>query len=164
MGQLVKNSGHLSSKSTYNEKNPKNRLHFPHGLVIIPLVYPDLAKFGIALDLGSRDRGFESRSPDQNKGYPIQGSLYFIWQGIRKTDTSPQTGAKSVRWTLFRSWENPAVRTKKQRRYFPSLLFSYFALLTRKLGWDIIRKKNVIEWNQLSAEDVGSFLLLRIVV
>ena len=25
---------------------------------------PGLAKFGIALDLGSRDRGFESRSPD----------------------------------------------------------------------------------------------------
>ena len=28
--------------------------------------YPGLAKFGIALDLGSRDRGFKSRSPDQN--------------------------------------------------------------------------------------------------
>ena len=26
--------------------------------------YPGLAKFGIALDLGSRDRGFKSRSPD----------------------------------------------------------------------------------------------------
>ena len=28
--------------------------------------YPGLAKFGIALGLGPRDRGFESRSPDQN--------------------------------------------------------------------------------------------------
>ena len=27
--------------------------------------YPGLAKFGIALGLGPRDRGFESRSPDQ---------------------------------------------------------------------------------------------------
>ena len=44
MGQLVKNSGHLSSNSLYNEKNPKNRLHFPHGLVIIPLVYPGVAQ------------------------------------------------------------------------------------------------------------------------
>ena len=24
-----------------------------------------------------------------------------------KTGTSPQTGVKSVRWTLFRSWESP---------------------------------------------------------
>jgi hypothetical protein len=27
--------------------------------------------------------------------------------GTRKAGTSPQTGAKSVLWTLFRPWESP---------------------------------------------------------
>ena len=30
--------------------------------------YPGLAKFGIALGLGPRDRGFKSRNPDQKGG------------------------------------------------------------------------------------------------
>lgn len=40
--------------------------------------YPGLAKFGIALDLGSRDRGFKSRSPDQDKWTFFQRPLIFF--------------------------------------------------------------------------------------
>ena len=40
--------------------------------------YPGLAKFGIALDLGSRDRGFKSRSPDQNPA----SFHYENWRGF----------------------------------------------------------------------------------
>lgn len=35
--------------------------------------------------LGSRDRGFESRSPDHKKTSPFRGGLlHASWQGIRK--------------------------------------------------------------------------------
>ena len=64
-----------------------------------------VAKFGIALGSGPRGLGFESRHSDQNCGNSICYSHNFYRVGIRKDDTSPQTGVKSVRWTLFRQYE-----------------------------------------------------------
>ena len=44
-------------------------------------------------DLGPRDRGFESRSPDQKRSSPYGEDLFCIsGYGIRKGGTGPQTG------------------------------------------------------------------------
>ena len=53
--------------------------------------------------------GFESHLSHQNSGYPIRGDRNFLCgDGTRKGGTSPRTGAKSVRWTLFSPWESPS--------------------------------------------------------
>ena len=36
------------------------------------------------------------------------GEIFCARDGTRKGDTSPQTGVKSVRWTLFSPWESPS--------------------------------------------------------
>ena len=40
----------------------------------VKIEYPGLAKFGIALGLGPRDRGFKSRNPDQGWGGARSGA------------------------------------------------------------------------------------------
>ena len=45
---------------------------FDHNEQSLTISHPDLAKFGIALELGSRDRGFESRSPDQSRQFSVR--------------------------------------------------------------------------------------------
>ena len=61
---------------------------------------------------GPRDLGFESRHFDQKSGNHLCGCRIFYRVGIRKGGTSPQTGVKSVRWTLFSPWENPFVHRR----------------------------------------------------
>ena len=54
--------------------------------------------------------------PDTEKGWygdilglPVRAASFFgARRGTRKGGTSPQTGAKSVRWTLFSPWESPS--------------------------------------------------------
>ena len=52
---------------------------------------PGLAKFGIALGLGPRDRGFESRSPDQKEDTPYGGILFLLCaKGFEPRSPLPQ--------------------------------------------------------------------------
>ena len=39
---------------------------------------------------------------------PTGWPLFWCESGTRKGGTSPQTGVKSVRWTLFSPWESPS--------------------------------------------------------
>ena len=53
--------------------------------------------------------GLESHLSHQNSGYPLRGDRNFLCgDRTRKGGTSPQTGVKSVRWTLFSPWESPS--------------------------------------------------------
>ena len=52
--------------------------------------YPGLAKFGIAPGLGPGDRGFKSRSPDQNRQFSVRklAVLSFQYQQVNKKRNS----------------------------------------------------------------------------
>ena len=96
----------------YSEKRRKKQFYFLHTGVrseknIFQLLFPTawciiyfrkinlgLAKFGIALGLGPRDRGFESRSPDQKEGTPMGCPLSGSGEGIRTHRNA------TVRWTV----------------------------------------------------------------
>ena len=65
----------------------------------------DIAQLVSASDCGSEGRGFESHYPPQKNRRYLRISPVFIWfwadNGIRKAVK------KTVRWTVFRPWENP---------------------------------------------------------
>ena len=61
----------------------------------------DIAQLVSASDCGSEGRGFESHyPPHKRKGHPFGCPFLLSDNGIRKAVK------KSVRWTLFRPWEN----------------------------------------------------------
>ena len=46
-------------------------------------IFPGLAKFGIAPGLGPGDRGFKSRSPDQNRQFSVRKlAVLTFWKGF----------------------------------------------------------------------------------
>ena len=67
----------------------------------------DIAQLVSASDCGSEGRGFESHyPPHKNPEAFASGIFYGVDNGIRKAGLS-KAKVKSVRWTLFRPWENP---------------------------------------------------------
>ena len=95
---------------------------------------PGLAKFGIALEWGSRGRWFESSNSDQNSRNCICGFCYFLFDNWIRTHSSATVrwtvaanSANTVRYLDFcqrqKCESNPVTRTKNAQGTFVSCAF-----------------------------------------
>ena len=88
--------------------------------------YPGVAKFGIALEWGSRGRWFESSHSDQNSGIRFCGFQNFYWGesiSFRKHPVGMWGERNSVRYLK----PNNYTRTRKPTRFYKSVfpIYSY---------------------------------------
>ncbi len=120
--------------------------------------YPGVAKFGIALEWGSRGRWFESSHSDQQMGNSICCFLFVISKRLKRTSGLLYFNCRREGRAQHSlpTGSNPVTRTRKRRVSIETRRFQLYSPLASD-----IRLRRVLEANIISLKPYVSISLLQ---